>query len=200
MTIYAIRHADKEEGEFYTDDLPLNNQPVSETGRRRAAELVHYFKEIDIDSITASRYIRTGQTIRAVAEDKGLEIKVDPRLNETNIGAIERMTDEEIMRSYPEFWAAFLERDRDFRFPNGESGEEAGARVYEMFCSLGKEGNHILVAHDGIIRTLICKVLGLAVYRRHLFKINYCSITTFEYTEDFKCWTAPQINFTVGTF
>lgn len=198
MTIYVIRHADKEPGEYSTRGLPLNDPPISDCGRQRAAKLAGFFSEVEIDSITASGYIRAAQTIRAVAEDKGLEITIDPRLNETNIGDLERLTDDEVMNTYPEFWEAYLARDRDFRFPNGESGEEAGTRVFEMFCSLGKGGNHILVAHDGIIRILICKILGLPVYRRHLFRIDYCSITTFEYDEVFKCWTAPRINYRVG--
>ena len=50
MTIYAIRHADKEAGEFYTSELPLNNQPISEVGRLRAVELVEYFNKLNTDN------------------------------------------------------------------------------------------------------------------------------------------------------
>lgn len=197
MSVYAIRHADKEPGDFYIDGLPLNNQPISEKGRQQAMSLVDYFRDIDIASIVVSQYIRTLQTIDGVANTKQLEPRIDPRLDEINIGVLDQITDEEVQASYPEFWSTYLERNQDFTFPNGESGDEAGARVFDLFSILDPAKNHILVAHDGIIRTLICKVLSIPTYRRHLFSLDYCSITVFEYNQQFKCWTVPRINMTV---
>jgi broad specificity phosphatase PhoE len=198
MSVFVIRHADKEIGEFYSDNLHLNNQPISENGKMQAANLVNYFNNIEIDSIYVSRYIRTKETIAAVAETKKISPVIDHRLDEVDIGDFEKLSNDQVEKDYPEFWKAYLERDRDFRFPNGESGEEAGTRVFEKFCSLDAAKNHILVAHDGIIRTLLCKVLSIPVYKRHLFSIDLCSVTIFEYSSEFKCWTVPHINMEVG--
>jgi len=197
MSIYVIRHADKEPGDFYTDGIPLNDQPISETGRQQALSLVDYFQGVDIATIHVSQYIRTLQTIDGVARAKQLSPRVDPRLNEVNIGVLDRLTPEQVEEQYPEFWSMYLQRSCDFRFPNGESGDEAGARVFALFSELDPAENHVLVAHDGIIRALICKVLSIPTYRRHLFAIDYCSITVFEYSQQFKCWTVPRINMTV---
>jgi broad specificity phosphatase PhoE len=199
MTLYVLRHAEKEDGEFHTNRLPLNDQPLSENGKLQAANLAGYFENIDIDTITVSRYLRTSQTIAPVSTLKRIVPKVDQRLDEVNIGMAEHLSDEQLQADYPDFWSAFLARDRDFSFPNGESGEEAGTRIYELFCSLDASKNHILVCHDGIIRVLICKVLGLPTYKRHLFKIDFCSITLFEYSPMFQCWTVPQVNMTLPT-
>lgn len=197
MSIYAIRHADKEPGEFYDANIPLNNQPISEMGRQQASSLVDYFRDIDISSIHVSQYIRTQQTIDKVARAKQLSPRVDPRLNEINIGVLDQLTDAQVESSYPEFWNLYLKRDHDFKFPNGESGDEAGTRIFDLFSGLDPTQNHILVAHDGIIRILICKVLSIPTFRRHLFSIDYCSITTFEYSQQFNCWTVPRINMTI---
>lgn len=197
MSIYAVRHADKEPGDFYTDGIPLNNQPISKKGRQQALSLVDYFRDIDITSIHVSRYIRTLQTIDGVANAKILVPRIDPRLDEINIGVLDYMTDEEVEASYPEFWSSYLERKQDFTFPNGESGIEAGERVFALFSELDPAKNHILVAHDGIIRTLICKVLSIPIFRRHLFSLDYCSITAFEYNQQFNCWTVPRVNMTI---
>jgi broad specificity phosphatase PhoE len=197
MTLFVLRHAEKEVGEFRSNNLPLNDQPLSENGKIQAANLVRYFENIDIETITVSRYLRTSQTIAPVSILKGIEPKIDQRLDEVNIGVAENLSDEQLQVDYPDFWSAFLARDRDFRFPNGENGEEAGARIYELFCSLDTSKNHILVCHDGIIRVLICRVLGLPTYKRHLFKIDYCSISVFDYSQTFQCWTVPQINLTL---
>lgn len=196
MSIYVIRHADKEAGDFYTDGIPLNNQPISEKGNQQALSLVNYFQDIDIASIHVSQYIRTMQTIAGVADQKKIAPGVDQRLGEINIGVLEKLTDEQVEESYPEFWSAYLDRDRDFTFPGGESGDKAGARIYELFCELDPAKNHIIVAHDGIIRSLICMVLSLPTYKRHLFKVDFCSITIFEYNQQFKCWRIPKVNMT----
>jgi broad specificity phosphatase PhoE len=194
MSIYVIRHADRELGDFPSPVVPLSDQPISAAGRERAGRLLAYFKDIEIATIHASRYVRTEQTIKPLAESKALPIIKDPRLNEINIGDIEKLPDEEFQARFPELWRDYKERQRDFRFPNGESGEEAGARIFEAFSELDPNANHILVAHDGIIRTLICRVLGLPPYMRHLFKIDFCSITIFDYSAEFNRWIMTRMN------
>lgn len=194
MSIYVIRHADKEVGEFYRSDLPLNDQPISEAGREESRKLVPFFMGIDIASIHVSEYIRTGQTIQWVAKDKGLQAIKDSRLNEINVGDTKLFSDSQIEEMYPEFWKAYKTRDHDFRFPNGESGDEAGDRIFDLFTSLDTDRHHILVSHDGVIRTLLCKVLGLPTYKRHLFTIDLCSITVFEFSREFNCWATKKIN------
>lgn len=194
MSVFVIRHSDKEIGEFYGGALSFNDQPISDAGRRKAERLIRFFEDIPIDSIHVSEYRRTHQSIAGVAARKNLTPITDRRLNEIDLGDTEKMTDEQIEKTYPEFWNAFLERTRDFRIPNGETGEEAANRVMELFGSLDRAKNHILVSHDGLIRTLICAVLSLPPYKRHLFAIRPCSVTVFEYLETFGCWSIPKLN------
>jgi broad specificity phosphatase PhoE len=42
------------------------------------------------------------------------------------------MSDEAIQQQYPDIWKAFLERSADFRFPEGETGEEARQRIADF--------------------------------------------------------------------
>jgi probable phosphoglycerate mutase len=197
MSIYVIRHAEKESGEFFENSLRLNNPPLSARGKRQALNLEKYFQNIKIDEIYISEYIRTRQTITHVAQSKNIPPTIDKRLNEIDNGNLDRLTDKEISETYPEFWKAYLAREADFRFPNGETGEEAGTRIFEFFNTLDPLKNSIVVAHDGIIRLLICKVLSLPTYKRHMLRVSFCSITTFEFNNEFNCWTVPQINFPI---
>jgi broad specificity phosphatase PhoE len=194
MAVFVIRHADKEAGPYRTEGLPLSDQPLSALGRAKAAALGARFEGVVIDSIRVSEYVRTRQTIEALAAARGLPLEVDPRLNEVDIGELEGLADEEVEARYPDFWKAFLARDRDFAFPGGESGEDASARVMSAFASLPSEGNHILVAHDGIIRVLLCGILGLPSHMRHLFQVDFCSLTEFEYDARFSRWRVLRIN------
>jgi len=198
MSFYLIRHADKEDGEYYSTRLPLNNQPLSENGLIQAQKLIEYFQKIEVSQIFVSEYIRTLQTIESVSKMKNITPIIDKRLNEINIGDTDRLTDQEIENRFPEFWRAYIERINDFRFPNGESGEEAGARIFEIFQSIDINKNTIFVAHDGIIRTLICKILGMATYKRHHFRIDLCSITTCEYQNELKSWQISKLNYSIN--
>jgi len=194
MSIYLVRHAEKAKGEYYTPALPMNNQPISEFGVQQAEWLANYFFNIQIGDIRISEYIRTYQTISKVALLKEIKPIKDFRLNEINVGDTEKLNDVEIRAKYPDFWEAYLKRDSDFRFPNGESGNEAGKRIFELFGELSTSNNSILVAHDGIIRILICIILGLPTYMRHKFKIDLASVTICDYDDELRCWRLNQIN------
>ena len=197
MSIYVIRHAEKQSGDFHHEGLKFNDQPITKAGMESARRLVDFFSTVDIASIHVSEYLRTLQTIAFVAEAKGLVPHVDHRINEIDIGVIEEMPDTQVEEQYPDFWAAYHTRDREFRMPGGETGYEAQKRIRSLFDSLDRAKNHILCTHEGLTRTLLCSVLGLPAYRRHLFSIDYASITVFEYRPEFHCWTIPKVNMVV---
>lgn len=197
MAIYLIRHAEKEIGNWYHDRLPMNDQPISANGVAQSRRLVQFFETIQIDGLYVSEYQRTSGTIAPVADRHHMKPIVDSRLNEINVGVVERMTTEQIKRTYPEYWAAWIARERDFRIPGGETGEEATRRIMSLFHTLDHTKNHILVSHDGLIRILLCAVLSLPPYRRHLFSIDTCSITVLEYLDECTCWSVAKLNMTL---
>ena len=70
--IVLVRHAEK------VDDS--RDPELSETGRARAEVLAALLKDMQIDTIYSSDYIRTRETARPLAQARGLSIKLyDPR-------------------------------------------------------------------------------------------------------------------------
>lgn len=197
MSVFALRHAEKERGEFYSPGLRFNDQPITASGRKQAKRLADFFSTVDIASVWVSEYRRTAETADPLCKRKGLSPRVDARLNEIDVGVTERMPDDEVKAAYPDFWRAYIDRNADFRIPGGETGEEAAARAMAVFGSLDRSRNHVIVSHEGLIRVLACSVLGLPPYKRHLFTVDFASITVFEYSMDFGCWRVPRLNMTV---
>ncbi|MFW9948186.1 MAG: histidine phosphatase family protein [Candidatus Odinarchaeota archaeon] len=195
MKWYIIRHADKEQGDFYNPDLRHQDQPISEKGHLKAQKLISYFSDKSIDKIFVSEYIRTKQTIKYVAEKKKILPIADSRLNEIDNGLIEGLSEQVLQQKYPYVWNAFKDRDRDFQFPEGESGEDALKRIKSFFKDkqVSKE-DIILVSHDGLIRLLLCYILGIAVYRRWDFQVDACGIMEIEYQTTFKKWKLIRFN------
>jgi probable phosphoglycerate mutase len=197
---YIIRHADKEPGDFYNPVLRHQDQPISAKGRAQAEKLSAYFTDKPVAKIYVSEYQRTAQTIAYVAQNMKLSPILDSRLNEIDNGAVEGLTEGELRNKYPHIWNAFRDRDRDFQFPGGESGGDALQRIRSFFEEMGKQGEDIiLVSHDGLIRLMICFILGIPVYRRWDFQVDTCAITELVYQPDYERWKLIRFNHSLGT-
>jgi phosphohistidine phosphatase SixA len=68
-TIYLIRHAEKDRSDPGNPDPQLTAQ-----GRDRALHWAEYFKDIPIDVIYSTNYVRTKMTVVPLAKSKGLPV------------------------------------------------------------------------------------------------------------------------------
>jgi broad specificity phosphatase PhoE len=198
-TVYIIRHAEKEKnkGEFRVPGLPHPDQPLSQRGWEQSRQLWDYLCDKEIAAIYVSRYQRTGQTIEYAAKQLGITPVMDDRLNELDSGVLDPMSDEEIREKYPEFWKAYTERTADFRFPGGETGEEACRRIagfLEEKREAHPDKNIVFVTHEGLIRQLMCYIVDIPVYKRGNFYVDLCGITEITYQPKFNNWKLIRFN------
>jgi broad specificity phosphatase PhoE len=204
-TAFIVRHAEKEVGDFPSPELGHQDQPISARGRRQAERLAEYLAgqqgSAPITALYRSGYQRTGQTLAPLAERLGLTPIQDPRLNEIDNGLIETMSDEAVQQQYPEMWRAYVARDADFRFPGGETGAEAQQRVVAFMEE--KRAQHegqafVAVCHEGLIRLLMCALMGLPTYKRGNFQVDPCGILEAVWQQEHDCWGLVRFNQTVG--
>ena len=90
-----------------------------------------------------------------------------------------------------------MARTADFRFPGGESGAEVDARIGAFFYErLAQHGDDdvVVVSHDGLIRQLMCHVLGLPVYHRGDFRIDFAGLTELSFQRDIGRWRLLRFN------
>jgi broad specificity phosphatase PhoE len=199
-TFYIIRHAQKEPGDFYNPRLRHQDEPISQKGQEEAHKLWSYLFDKQFSAIYVSGYQRTAQTIDHVAKQSGITPIMDERLNEIDNGCIEGLRDEEIHQKYPEVWRGFCERSADFRFPQGETGEEACQRIanfLEEKRQIHSIENILLVSHEGLIRLLVCHIMNLPVYQRWNFQVDFCGITEIAYQPDYQVWKLIRFNQTL---
>jgi broad specificity phosphatase PhoE len=197
MTWYILRHGEKEQGNFHNPQLGHQDQPLSAKGRQDAQKLVTVFADKPIAAIYVSKYQRTWQTAAYVAEQLQLTPIVDKRLNEIDSGLVDEMTEHEFERTYPDVWQAYVARTADFRFPGGESGTDVQERLrvfFEEKLSRHKDSDILLVTHEGLIRQMMCYVMGLPVYRRGDFRVNLCGLTELSYQEEHARWRLLRFN------
>ena len=200
MTIYIIRHAEKEYGGFYNPDLRHQDEPINQRGREQARKLWSYLSDKQISAIYVSAYQRTRQTIEYVAEQSGISPIVDARLNEIDNGVLDNLSEEDVRQKFPDFWKVYRVRSADFRFPGGETGEEACSRIAgfleEKRQQHGNE-NIVFVSHEGLIRQLMCYLMNIPVYKRGNFLVNFCGITEISYQQEYRAWKLIRFNQTI---
>jgi broad specificity phosphatase PhoE len=122
-------------------------------------------------------------------------------LNEIDNGLIEGQSEVEIRDKYPEVSRGFSEREADFRFPEGETGEEARDRIAAFIEEkrILHEGRDIVAfSHEGLIRLLSCHVLNLPVYKRWNFQVDFCGTMELSFQPDHGEWKIIRFNHTIG--
>lgn len=166
-----LRHGEPVGGRRYrgqTDD------PLSDKGwaQMRAA----IAGERPWTAIVSSPLTRCAAFARWLADESGLPLDFDDRLKEVGFGVWEGKTADELSHDDPDCVFEF-KRDPVGRRPRGaERLEDFHARAvaaYEDILDRHAGGHVLVVAHAGVMRMVICHVLGLPAARA--YRINVAS-------------------------
>ena len=146
-TVYLIRHCQA------TGQEP--DAALTEEGKEQAHELVRFFETRMIQHIISSPFTRAIQTIKPLADSRGLQIKIDDRLAERRLIS-ETMTD----------WLKRLEesfRDLDLKMAGGESSREVEKLGMEVLEAAPNET--VLSIHGNVIGLLLKRIDGLRGFK-----------------------------------
>jgi 8-oxo-dGTP diphosphatase len=80
VPLYLVRHAKAGDREDWQGDDRL--RPLSKPGHRQAEALVDVFKDLPVDHIVSSPYLRCVQTVEPLAAQRGLPIETTDALAE----------------------------------------------------------------------------------------------------------------------
>ena len=147
-TVYMVRHAESPyaPGQERTRGL-------SEEGRKAAERVADLFADIDVHVIVSSPYARARETVRPLAERKGLDIVLYEELAERLIAGPDRrepwdVVKEAIRRSFD---------DKDFALEGGESTRQAQRRAIPVIRKLLAEhrGRSVVIGTHGNLMTII---------------------------------------------
>lgn len=137
---------------------PLNNR-----GQEQARFLANHLRIEPIERIISSDLKRAVETARPTANFLGLDILLDERLREINLGIFQGLTGEEIQAKFPEEWSSWRSDYMNYVIPEGESREMVKVRVYDAWQELVEKSDAdtiLFVSHGGTIRMLMRALLG----------------------------------------
>ena len=156
---------------------------LGELGLRQAEHLRDRLAGEKIDLAYSSQLQRAHITARTIASAHDLEVVTCPELNEVDFGEMEGLNFNEVSGRYPEVARMWVQRSPDLAYPAGESLPQLDTRVLEFKKRLSRQaaGDTVLVvAHSGVLRTLICQLLGLDVKIRWNMRVDLASLSIVE--------------------
>ena len=145
------------------------DRPLTDVGRRQAAELAERLRKTELDAIYSSDLRRAQETAEIVARSKGLTVQTTPDLREVDVGSWSGLTRAEAEERFPEGYARWLNGGEGW--DDGETYKQMSERVVRAIFRIAEahEGGRVLViAHGGSIRAVHAAALGVDVhsYRR----------------------------------
>lgn len=145
--------------------------PLSAKGKQQVATLAKNNLFAEVPHVISSPMLRCVQTYQGL----GLKAKVEHEesLREINFGLWEGLEFDQVYSLYRDEFDTWCTAPQDFRFPGGESIKEFEARLAQMPKYLKNFGGDLLIiAHGGVIRHLICSLIGIPSELAMKFQID----------------------------
>jgi alpha-ribazole phosphatase len=156
---------------------------LSDLGQRQVARLAGRLAAEDIDISLTSDLRRAVDTADAACQGREIDPATCPELREIDYGDCEGLTFDEIRVKYPEVVQPWLAYSPDLVFPTGESLAGFIERVGSFASRLAAHPEWktaLVVTHGGVIRVLICHLLGLESGHWWRFRIDNASLSIIE--------------------
>jgi alpha-ribazole phosphatase len=182
MRILLVRHGETElqSSLRYWGKTDVTLGPI---GLHQAEQLRDRLAMEKIDSIYSSELKRAADTADIIAARHNLKIITCPELREVDFGRLEGLEFSEIHSQFPEIEKMWLTRDPALIYPDGESLTDFENRVATFEARLNNHRANetiLIIAHAGVLRTLICRLLGLEMKTRWSLRIDLASLSIIE--------------------
>ncbi len=180
--LLLVRHGETErkssERLWGQTDVKLN-----ELGLMQAQRLRHRIAKEEVSTVYASSLLRALVTAQTIAAQHQLTVIPCPELGEINFGEVEGLTYEEVRQLHPDFAQLRLKLGTSFKYPGGESLDDLNQRVGTFVSRLTHHKDNetlLVVAHAGVLRVLICQLMGVGLEFMRRLRIDLASLSIIE--------------------
>jgi broad specificity phosphatase PhoE len=160
---------------------------LSETGKKQAAAWSPVLAELPLAGAWCSDLVRARDTAAMALAGTGLAATAVAGLREIDLGEWEGLTVEEVRSRFPGEYETRMENLALAVAHGGESFLEVQERAWAALQGIlagqaDRAGLLLVVAHAGVNRTLICRVLGTPL--RSLFDVaqDYCRVSVLDFS------------------
>ncbi|MBM7854487.1 alpha-ribazole phosphatase/probable phosphoglycerate mutase [Desulfohalotomaculum tongense] len=153
---------------------------LSPVGREQAERLAQYMQKFDINAAYASDLSRAKETAEIIAGKFNIPVICKQQLREINFGNWEGLTIEEITDRYKETVEQWWKNPSATPIPGGEVLSDLVKRVMAAISDIIAEHpgqNVLVVSHGGVIRSIICHIMGIDLNEYWRLQMNNCSLS-----------------------
>jgi probable phosphoglycerate mutase len=179
--LIAIRHGETE----WNSEGRLQghlNSVLNQEGLTQADALGARLARERLDLLISSDLGRALQTASAIATRTGLEILVEPRLRERNLGIFQGLTQAEAESRYPDEYLHFKSNDPEFVIPEGESMRQLYERCVACFADLAERHAGMTLAavtHGGVLAMLYRHATAMPLEAPRDFPLHNSGVNRF---------------------
>jgi len=185
-TLYIIRHG-QSLGNKFGRFLGHTDLDLSEIGYKQADKVAQFFENIHIDAVYSSDLCRAFNTVKPIADKKGLCIIPRTRLREINSGKWEGIEFDRIVADYQADYSVWLTDIGNAICTEGESVAHLQERVATELTAIASahEGQTVVIGtHATPIRAMTCLWRGLPLNEmKNIPWITNASITKVIYED-----------------
>ena len=163
--IIFLRHAQAENNTKRILAGRTEGVPLTKTGIEQAERIAKYLAPIDISAIYSSPIERAKHTAEIVAKSCSLDVVLDERLTEIDMGKFTRMNYDDMFAKYGNIFLKFYENDPVISEHEVETFPNVQKRLLDLVDHVLKKHNNenvILVTHMDPIKSMLAKVMNLA--------------------------------------
>lgn len=171
MRLILVRHAETDHNRDGFAQGRADN-PLNETGRAQCVAVAQALAHESVVAVRSSPLRRAMETAEAIAGRHGLAVEPEPDVIEMDVGVMDGLSTREMREQHAEFLRAWMGPGAATTpMPGGESLAQVQDRAWRTVERLMDEhasGVVVLVSHNFVIATLICRALDidLADFRR----------------------------------
>ncbi|MBE9516213.1 MAG: alpha-ribazole phosphatase family protein [Proteobacteria bacterium] len=188
--IHLLRHGEPEGGKVFRG---VTDDPLTETGWRQMHAQTRDQKWDRIISSPLCRCLDFGQRMH---EEAGVDLFIEPALQEINFGDWEGCSAEALMTSDAERLRQFWQDPAAYPPPGGESMEDFRSRVllaWTQICQTcnqarNKEENILVLSHGGVMRIIMQSLLALPWSSVFSINIGYGAVIRIQCTDTHVQW------------
>ena len=162
--IIFLRHAQAENNTKRILAGRTEGVPLTKTGIQQAEQISEYLKPLDISAIYSSPIERAKHTAEIVTKNSAIDVELDERLTEIDMGKFTRMNYDDMFAKYGNIFLKFYENDPVIAEHEVETFPNVQKRILDMVDHVikkHKNENVILVTHMDPIKSMFAKVMNL---------------------------------------
>lgn len=166
----------------------MTDVPLDEVGREQAELVAVRLRDEEIDRVYSSPLSRCFELAEMVAGDHGLEVEVDERLREIDLGRWDGETYKEIIEKDGDILKRWTRDPASVTVPGGESLTDVQERAMDWLrqaVAECPEGTVLASSHGGAIRAVLAGVVGLPLSMLFRLTVDLASISVINYLGEF---------------